>query len=151
MGRLMGRAERPIWSPHLVGRGPARPINFQKSGPARPSPANHIFKRIGPARPGPARPGSDKRPMTSLETIMLWRTSSFCSAYGLSFNTTKSIIGDFEDRRGYRSRISSPARDGTSLEIETPTRLSTPASRCQSPLPPAQLVTIYIAFKQSAT
>ena len=59
-GRLKGRAERPILSPHLMGRGPARPgpSIFKK---ARPGPARHNFQ-IGPARPGP-----DKRPMTSPE------------------------------------------------------------------------------------
>ena len=35
--------------------------------------------------------------MTSLETIFLRRTSSFCTAYVLSFNTTKPIIGHFEE------------------------------------------------------
>ena len=37
---------------NLVGRGPARPINFSEDGPW-PVPAYHIFKN---SRPGPARP-----------------------------------------------------------------------------------------------
>ena len=86
MGRLMGRAETPIKSPHLMGRGPARPIKFREDGP-RPGPAHQIFigwaearpgssifQRMGrgPAQPitfsishGPARPGPDKRPVAS--------------------------------------------------------------------------------------
>ena len=55
-----------------MGRGPARSIKFQRMGrcPTQPitfstctvgpGPAHHIFKSLGPARPGP-----DKRPMTS--------------------------------------------------------------------------------------
>ena len=38
--------------------GPARPINFSKVS-ARPGPAYHIFKSLGPARPGPS-PFSDR-------------------------------------------------------------------------------------------
>ena len=51
-------------------RGPARPTKFSEGG-LRPDPVHHIFKfsRPGPARPGSifrsARPGPDKRPMTS--------------------------------------------------------------------------------------
>ena len=44
MSRLMGRAERPIYSPHLMGRGPARPIKiFERMGrgPARPRQTAH--------------------------------------------------------------------------------------------------------------
>ena len=83
MGRLMGWAGRPIWSPHLMSRGPARPIKFREDGP-RTGPAHQNLNSLGPARPspshfqksppgparhnfqiGPARPGPDKRPMTS--------------------------------------------------------------------------------------
>ena len=83
MGRLMGRAERPIQSPHLMGRGPTRPIIFQRMGrgPARPINFSKVSARPGPlhfqkSRPGPtrpvtifrsARPGPDNGPMTSPE------------------------------------------------------------------------------------
>ena len=76
MGRLMGRAERSIQSPHLIGRSPPRPINISEDGPrpgpahqkrqrtgrspsqsdqifkfALPGPAHQLFKSLGPARP----------------------------------------------------------------------------------------------------
>ena len=70
MRRLMGRAKRPIQSPHILGRGPARPIKLSEDGP-RPGPGHQNFigwaaarprpshfqtftARSGPARPGPA-------------------------------------------------------------------------------------------------
>ena len=61
MGRLMGRTERPIESPHLMGRGPARPTKFREDGP-RPGPAHQILRGWAAARPGPSnfqksRPG----------------------------------------------------------------------------------------------
>ena len=37
----------------MMGRGPARPINFLEDGP-RPGPTHHIKKKTGPARPGPS-------------------------------------------------------------------------------------------------
>ena len=60
-----------------VGRGPTQPITFSNfHGPARPGPSNfqksrpgpahHIFKSFGSARPGP-----DKRPMTSPVVVFL--------------------------------------------------------------------------------
>ena len=52
--RLMGRAERPIQSPHLMGRGPARPIKFREHEP-RPGPAHQIFRGWATARPGPSK------------------------------------------------------------------------------------------------
>ena len=52
MSRLMGRAERPIYSPHLMGRGPARPIKIFR-GWAAPGPGPSKFSEDGP-RPGPA-------------------------------------------------------------------------------------------------
>ena len=63
MGRLMGRAGRPIYNAHLMGRGPARPINFSEDGrpgplnlrewaAARPTSSHYQFFT---ARPGPAR------------------------------------------------------------------------------------------------
>ena len=99
VGRLMGRAERP--RAHISwAAAPARPINFSEDG-SRPDPAHQIFKSLGPARPGsahhifknlglarhniqigPARPGPDKRPMTSPENTSLcpfeeWLFSNF--------------------------------------------------------------------------
>ena len=44
MSRLMGRAERPIESPHFMGRGPARPIKFGEVGP-QPGPAHQGMGR----------------------------------------------------------------------------------------------------------
>ena len=92
--RLMGRAERLIKSPHLMGRGPARPLHFgsftawpgpssfqnSRPGPtrpitfseytARPGPAHHNFQ-IGPARPGP--PAHNKALVSILFVYLLCR------------------------------------------------------------------------------
>ena len=43
----------PRRCPHLIGRGPPRPIKFSDHG-ARPDPAHHLKKKLGPARPGPS-------------------------------------------------------------------------------------------------
>ena len=50
MRRLMGLAERPLSSPHLMSRGPARPIKISEDRP-RLGPAHHIFKRLRPGLP----------------------------------------------------------------------------------------------------
>ena len=53
IGRLMCRAERPTWSPHLNGRGAAWPIKFQEDEP-RPGLAHRIFRGWAAARPDPS-------------------------------------------------------------------------------------------------
>ena len=78
-----------------MGRGPARPINFSWDGPwpgpahqisedgPRLGPAHYIFdfSRPGPSqfldRPGPARPGPDKRPMTSPAIVAIHALNNF--------------------------------------------------------------------------
>ena len=48
----MSCAERPIGDPHLMGRGPARPIKFRDDGP-QPGPA-HPFRSFQTMGGGPA-------------------------------------------------------------------------------------------------
>ena len=69
VGRLMGRAERPIQSPHLMGSGPGWPVKRRvpPHGPGgaahteptshgpRPDPAHHISRGWAAARPGPSK------------------------------------------------------------------------------------------------
>ena len=73
----MGRGPAQPIKFQRMGRGPTQPITFSNfHGPARPGPSNfqksrpgpahHIFKSFGSARPGP-----DKRPMTSPVVVFL--------------------------------------------------------------------------------